>query len=470
MGAFIWPGWLLAALVCLALFISICMNPMIGAYLFSLTYGLDSCRIMLNVRWPQPIDIHAFEILNIILLMSMVVRSFVDYHANPLNRFRTNLKSLHWLIYLVAVFIFWSICMFLWTPSGGRELNAWYKLICQFITIAFLVLTLNSYEKLLKLLKFHFFAVCVVYAGAAMYATYHVPEIDHVLYKDDRISIALQFFLFNKTGGYKTVLEGLLNGFGFCSKHEIAMILFSGVAVGLFLMHHYKSGFMRVILGSTIILFEALIYLGFDRLIIGGSLIILTFFCVIVHPWRKWAIIIFALFVSFNILGYGISRLLVTEHLSMTDTATKQYSKTASKSEYQAGSLTFRLRQWRMALLRIKTCYGFGLGPNGLKYDPSILIHAHNFLLTFAVEYGIPGALLIVAMIALITRDVYYSVFSKPRMDNAIWIMRASLTAMALSALIAYSFDVPIHWPQLWYSTGLLLASLNVDAGCVAAS
>ena len=65
----------------LTIFVLIYFKPMIGIYLLTLLYPIDSVFILLNLSWPDYIRIYWYEVLSIILLIVMILRYLVKYHS-----------------------------------------------------------------------------------------------------------------------------------------------------------------------------------------------------------------------------------------------------------------------------------------------------------------------------------------------------------------------------------------------------
>jgi hypothetical protein len=62
----------------------------------------------------------------------------------------------------------------------------------------------------------------------------------------------------------------------------------------------------------------------------------------------------------------------------------------------------------------------------------------------------------------VIAHSAYQSVFIEPKVKNNLWLLQSVCVTTVLTALIEYSFDVPISQKQLWFMLGLLMASINI--------
>lgn len=445
----------------LTIFILIYFKPMIGIYLLTLLYPIDSVFIMLNLSWPDYIRIYWYEVLSIILLIVMILRYLVKYQSLEGDSAIAKTNSDRWILLFFIAFVIWSIFTVLWSDYLDRTLLGWFKFNCVFIFMSFIVIYLDSYEKFVRLMTFYC-CVSAILAIAAIYATYHLFLIKYALLVTSHLSLSVQVSLFNRSGRVLSFLSGMIVGTGLSSKHELAMYLLGGVVFALFLMRHYKSIWIRYTLLLLILLFETVMYLVFVKLSIVGSLIVLVFISLIVSPWRKSIVMILACFILLNVTAYCFSQILIPSHMKNTETTGMKIKKISKGSEYDDYSYLYRARYWRRAIERIQESHGMGNGPDSSWWDISISPHAHNMILTMTIEYGMPGIFFILAALFIIAKDSYFQVFKIFQVNNNMWLFKLACVITTALALFEYSFDVLIWWPQLWYMVGLLWASLRL--------
>ena len=444
----------------LTIFVLIYFKPMIGIYLLTLLYPIDSVFIMLNLSWPDYIRIYWYEVLSIILLIVMILRYLVKYHSLDGDSPIAKTNSDRWILFFFIAFVIWSISTVFWSDYLDRTLFGWFKFNCLFIYMSFIVIYLDSYEKFVRLMTFYC-CVSAILTIAAIYATYHAFLINYALLVTSHLSLSVQVSLFNVPGKVLTFVSGMIVGTGLSSKHELAMFLLGGVVFALFLMKHYKSIWIRYTLLLLILLFETVIYLVFVKLSIVGSLIVLVFIS-LVFPWRKSIVIILACFILLNVTAYSFSQILLPSHMKNRETTGMKIKKISGGSEYEDGSFLLRLRYWRKAIERIQESQGMGNGPDSSWWDISISPHAHNMILTMTVEYGMPGIFFILAALFIIAKDSYYQVFKIFQVNNNMWLLKLACVITTALAFFENSFDNSIWWPQLWYMVGLLWASLRL--------
>lgn len=445
----------------LIIFVLIYSKPIIGIYLLTILYPIDSIFLSLNLRWPEYIRIYWVEILSIILLMVMILRYLVKYHSIDSNSLVAKTQSDRCVFLFFAAFVVWSTFTVFWSAYLDRALFGWFRFNCLFITMSFLVIYLDSYDKFVRLMTFYC-CVAALFAFMAIYATYYAFLINYILLVTPNVSLSAQISLFNQTGGIFTPIVGMVVGYGLSSKHELAMFLLCGVGFALFLIKHYKSTWIKSVLVFLILLFETVIYQIFVKLSIISSFFVLVFICMVVSSWRKSIIVILACFVCLNVIALSCSQILRPFHMKNTESTVRKIKKASAESEYQSGSFSLRMRYWKRAIERIRESNGMGNGPDSLWRDVSCSPHAHNIVLTMAAEYGIPSVIFILGALFFIAKETYYQVFTRSKVNNNMWLLKIVLVATTLCALFEYFFDVFIWWQQLWYMLGLLLASLRL--------
>jgi hypothetical protein len=446
----------------LTIFVLIYFKPMIGIYLLTLLYPIDSVFIMLNLSWHDYIRIHWYQVLSIILLIVMILRYLVKYHSLDADSPIAKTYSDRWILFFFIAFVIWSISTVFWSDYYlDKTLFGWFKFNCLFIFMSFSVIYLDSYEKFVRLMTFYC-CVSAILAIAAIYSTYHAFRINYALLVTSHLSLSVQVSLFNTAGTVLTFLSGMIAGTGLSSKHELGMSLMGGVFFALFLMKHYKSIWTRFTLLLLILLFEAVIYLVSVKLSIVGSFIALVFIS-LVFPWRKSIVIILACFILLNVTAFSFSHILKPSHMKNRESSGIKIKMESGGGEYEPGTFQLRQRYWRRAIETIQESHGMGNGPDSSYEDIHISPHAHNLILSMTVEYGMPGIFFILAALFIIAKGSYYQVFKIFQVNNNMWLLKLACVITTALALFENSFDVHIWWPHLWYMVGLLWASLRLE-------
>jgi len=206
-----------------------------------------------------------------------------------------------------------------------------------------------------------------------------------------------------------------------------------------------------------------IIYQLFSRTATVGMLLVVLFFLFTIPPWRKAFFKVILILIALNLAGLFFSKQLKTTHMRAMESTQQRIKAVIAKSEFKSNSLAQRKYIWKRTLERIQRSNGLGTGPDSLMTDITYgFPTAHNLFLTLTAEYGLPGLMLISALLFLIAEGTYKSVFRKPKVKDNLWLLQAIFVAATLHALCEYSFDLPIHRKQLWFIMGLLIASINV--------
>lgn len=458
-----YPSWFFMVLTFGFIAILVYMDLMIGAYLLTLFYPLTSSYINVNFQWSTPFSVFAVQILNLLLFMVLTANYLSHYHrSGNLSSFK-KIHCLSWILYFVCAFLVWSCFVVSWSDHQESASLGLLRFSTSFITMIFLMAAVDSYEKFIRLLTFYC-CVAALFAVGAILATYAAFLQKHILLSGPKASATAQVALFNQPGGFAAPIVGMISGFGFCGKHELSMLLLAGIFFALFLMKEYESMLMRSILVFFIILYATIIHQAFVKLTILGSLLIVVFFCVSVPSWRKNTLSILLVFFAINAVAFQFSNIIRPAHMKATESSAAKVEKAVAQSKYQAGSLSERLLIWQKTMERVVHGSGMGNGPDSLERDLTFgHHHGHNFLLTFASEYGVPALGFIVAVFFIIGAETYRSIFAGSHRTDKLWWLQLALTATVLAALIEYTFDCFVWWQQLWYGLGLLLASLKLN-------
>jgi len=273
----IYPYVCIVSLLCLALITIVYFRPMIGIYLLTLLYPMASIAFFIRTQQPQTLIINCDEIISFILLLVLIFRQLSDRHKRPLQNEYLKGFADKWIFYLLALFICWSLVAVFRSENQFVSLYGLWRLICGFIIIAYIVLYIDSCHKFIKAIVCYCFAAAI-YALSAIYATHFAFLVNYHLFNVSDIYASFTVSLFNQPAGFVSQIVGMLNGVGFAPKHDLAMLLASGVLFAIFLMKIYESTGIRCILFFFILLCMTIIYQLFSRTATVGMLLVVHSF------------------------------------------------------------------------------------------------------------------------------------------------------------------------------------------------
>jgi len=460
----IYPYVWLAVFLCLTFFLIVLIRPIIGIYFFILLYPLASISFVIKYQQPYSPSILVYfeEIFSFILLLVMILRTLSERHQKSMHAEPFTALPYKWIVFLLALFIFWSIFTIFRSQYYFLSLIGLWRFISCFIIITFLVLYLDTYEKFIGVLKVYCF-VALIYGLSAVYATNVVFRFDYDLIDVFNKYISFYVSIYNRASGTLPSNVGMLTGVGFAAKHDLGMLLTAGIFFAFLLMKLYASIKVRFILLILVLLYITIIYQVFSKISVAGMFLAAMFLCLAVPRWRKLTIWVVTIFIILNLAGLFGSSLLKTTHMKNMESTQQKVEVAVSESEYEPSSLAGRMHIWKKTIDKIQQDKGLGSGPDSLMADMAYALPtAHNLFLTLGAEYGLPGAALIIIFLLVIADRSYKSIFVKPNVKNNLWLLQAVFVAVSLHAMFVYFFDMPIHRKQLWFMLGLLIASLNV--------
>jgi len=275
--------------------------------------------------------------------------------------------------------------------------------------------------------------------------------------------ISIEASLFNSSGGAMKQHAGMITGIGLSNKHELSMLLMSGIFFCIFLMKVYRSVPMRCVFAVFLLLYITIIYQVFSRLSIAGMFLVVIFLCMAVPSWRKLTVWVLLALIAVNLAGFGGSQLIRPAHMKNMESTKKKIESVTSKSEFAPSSFAGRKHIWKKTIARIVRYGGLGTGPDSLKADMTFIsVTGHNLFLTLTAEYGLPGSILVFIFFMIIACSSYKFVFVHPAAENRLWLLKAVCVGAVLHALFEYSFDLPISQKQLWFMLGLLMAAISI--------
>lgn len=452
---------LIAIFIGMLIMVAVFHRPIIGVYLLIAIYPIESVYLRLNRNWPGTTNIYPFELLSISLLIVMVLRYLSSRHQ-PIESPPIPIPNHRWVVYFSAVFIISSLFTLIWVDRFDKAMFGWIRLNCNFILLVFLVFAIDRYEKFVKTLTF-FCAAAVFFSFLSIYSGYYAFLTRYELLVTPYISIIQENSLFNHAGGFLPQIIGMVSGFGVSGKHELGMFLLSAIPFGFFLIHEYSSIIAKGVIGLLILLCLSIVHVAFVKLSILGLFLVLCAVCLHIPDWRRRLAGIVGVFILINITAHFASEIIRPASMKVMETVASKVAKISKNSQYQSGSLSERIRIWKRSIERIKRAGGTGEGPDSLEKD---VLHGHNFLLTFAADYGILGLTFIIISLISILTEAYRQIFSHVQIANRFWLLKLTLFSVTMCTLFEYLFDCFIWYPQAWFVTGLLFASLRLVSDC----
>ncbi|MDQ1336012.1 MAG: hypothetical protein QG552_2962 [Thermodesulfobacteriota bacterium] len=470
--AVFFPLHLAIFLILAATILAFCVRPMLLVYLMTASYALESCTIELHFEnasyYYGYVWVHFFEINNLITLAVIILWYLIGYHRNQNGALCSVPHLYKWIFFLFTTFIAWSAFIALLSSKADVAFFGWWKLNCNFVMMALLIIHLDRYDKFIKVMSLYC-GVAFIFSLISIYATHQAFETTKMIYLSPDLSASIKIALFNRPGGVMEKLVGLVNGFGLCGKHQLGMLVLGGILFSVFLAKHYKSWIIRATLVLLICLFEMILYNNVMKLSLTASLLLLILAWLAVLPFRKYFIHILALFICLNIVGWCGSKLIQAPHLAATDEIiSKLVTKVPASSQFQVGSIPHRVYIWEQTFDRIIKNPFTGIGPEALRKDLLFnLPHGHNFFLTLTAEYGAPAGMLMLFAFFLVGIYSYHNIFSKDESNSGnnriLWFLKLTFFGASGSALFESLFDCDIWLPHLWFMLALLLGSMNLE-------
>jgi O-antigen ligase len=443
-----------------------CIRPMFAVYLITALYALESCVLEFHFEnasyYYGYVWVHSFEIINLIALIAIPLWYLGGYHRH--RDFPFGSSDTRWILCLLGTFVVWSALSAALSPKFDVAVFGWWKLNCNFVMMAVLILHLDRYDKFVRVMSLYC-GVAFVFALFSIYATHHAFETTRLLYVSPDVSASMKIALFNRPGGVMEKLVGLVNGFGLSGKHQLGMLMIGGILFALFLTRHYTSWMVRGLFIASICLFEMILYNNLMKLSLAASFLLFMFAVLFGLPLRRYRLHIAILFVSLNIIGWAGSKLIQAPHLEATgEILGKAVPRVAASSQYQVGSIAHRVHIWEQTIEKIRENPLTGVGPGGLRRDLAFdLPHGHNFFLTLSAEYGVLAGLLMVSLFFLVGIVSYRHLFSGPSDDSRVRFLKLTLLAVLFSALFESFFDCDVWSPHLWFVLALLLGATNLE-------
>lgn len=451
-----------ALLVATLLFAIYYFRPVVGVYLLLLVFPLQSILIWMTVGLPVRIKLHFFEPLAPIILAALAARRLAD-HGRELRPADPPISaSVSHLIFYSAAFVCWSALTLFWARDPEKVLFGWWRMNCNVVFAAFLIACLRDYKVLVRTLM-AYCGLAAFFAGIAIYSNTYGFYSWHNLLRIPSLFIDLESYLMVYGAGYNPTLVGMAHSSGLSNKHELGIYLSCAIIFCLFLFTQFRSVLTRTLLVVLIFLNATAIHMAFSKAAVVGLSLTVTGFCLVVPAWRRLLPALVPGILAFWFIAGSLSSSLKPEYHSRVSTFHK-IAVVADQGAYGPGTFAARLRLMGSAVDMIRSTNGLGAGPDSLERLKTEVFHGHNFLLTFMADYGLPGAILVLAILGTVGSLAYARLFRNPRTEEPIWLLRCSLFACLIVSLIEYSVDCFIWYPHLWIMCALLLASLRISA------
>lgn len=460
------PWLIMTAVAVCAVLLAVFRRPMLGIYLQTALYPLQTCLFQLRIfraqsLQPNLLEIYPIEVLNLFLLPMLLLQLLARRHRAPRPPGPFPHRPYAWYGYAAAFFVAWSLLVALRADNLPAALVGWWRLMSALVTMACLIAHVDRADKLVRVLVCYS-VVAVVFALAAIAATHFAFSTERLLLHTERFTVYGVLSLFNQTGRFFAPVVGMVAGYGLAAKHELTMLMLGGSAFLACLVYQARRPAARALGVLALLLVEAVKYQAFSRLSIFGSIAVLGGLCLCVAPWRRQALTFAAVYALVNVVAFAGASALRPAHEKAMQSTRSRLANMSTKSQFEPSSLAGRMRYWKRTSERIALQRGLGTGPDSLNRDIAFAApHGHNWVLTFSAEDGVPAMLCVVAVLLLTARRAHRLVFRRPRVRDPLWLLRITLVAGTLSALFEYSFDVLVHDQQLWFMLALLLAALH---------
>ena len=248
---------------------------------------------------------------------------------------------------------------------------------------------------------------------------------------------------------------------GFSGKHELGILLSCATAFIVFLMHRFKSPVIRAGLLLLLLFYATTQFIAIPKAALLGTAISIAIIVLAVPQWRKRApsiaIGIFGLGVLANYVSFFLRPNLIVQPAGGF-----AGSNLFIPSATRAGTILNRLKLMREAIEIFTSSNGLGAGPDSIQYLKIGGVHGHNFFLTLAADYGVPGILFALCMVVLMGKLAYSRILARPRPESRVWILRTALLTCLLMTVFEYSLDCFLWYPHLWFISALFLASMQL--------
>jgi O-antigen ligase len=465
--AFFCPFYVPVLIISALVLFLMCINPMFALCAVIAISPICSCALevhFLQARFLTDIQlVFYFELLCVILLPALIVRFLLYYHSDsPIRLLPKDTNNL-WILYLIAAFTGLSaILVFSYHTPMLLCLLEWWKLISNFIIILIVIIALNTYGHFIIATSLYC-CIAALWCIAALASTYYAFIKEVLIFSSPALVIFSKISLFNRPSGVAEQLLEMSNGYGLLYKHEFAVLIVTAGFFSIFLFYHYKSLLIRSILAFMLLLYTTVLYTNAMRTSIAASILIVIFVGIAVGSLRRYFGMILLICLLLNLGGWATSYLIRPPHLATTDEVVgNKVKKLSTHSRFEPGSMYMRRYLMGMSIRSIMDAPWSGHGPQSSRRDLAINVpHAHNIILTFMVDYGIPAALLIVCAFLLVFRHMYNIVFTSRVASKNLFAIQVACTASAMAAFFEYSVDCDIFVPLIWIIIGFLMASIE---------
>jgi hypothetical protein len=434
------------------LLLLLCLKPIAGVYIWLFLFPIQEINFKVSVYGhPHVHETHFVELFALLVIPVLLILA-LRRRGLPSQR-RPVPAEFQFVYFFSAAFISWSLVNLLISPLPAEVTINWWVMMCNFPLCAFLILNMDEYDKFVRLIVF-FCVVAALHSFIAIYSN---------LYDYDR------HILFTNTHPFTIILAkrfmkgatGMSLASGFSGRHELGILLSCATAFAIFLAHRFKGVAARASLLFVLLLYATTQFIAIPKAALLGSAISFGIIVLAVPQWRRRApkalIGFFALWFVANYLSSFLRPVFIKQHAVAISGGSL-----FEPSVNQPGTILNRLKLMREAIEIFASSNGLGAGPDSLQYLKINGVHGHNFFLTFAADYGVPGILFALCMVVLMGYFACSKILARPRPESRIWMLRAAILACLLMTVFEYSLDCFIWYSHLWFMTALFLASFRL--------
>lgn len=392
-----------------------------------------------------PLTIYPFQIASLLVFPSLI------FHIRPVST--TISKNIKVILLLLSICFVYSFVLSFFSKYPDKSMFGLLRFISITILSCYLIRFVNKLISLRSILVV-FCCSSVNASLLAYFSTYYGFNEVTLIYSGHGITFFQVQSLFNTPFNFNYEVSGLLPGFGIAGKHEFAMLIVTGLLASVYLMYisTNKSNFIFYLL-AVLMLYPGLYYAPCKVGIV--SVFFAIFIISIISSCLRKHIVSILLVVFFlNIYALVVSDYTRPEHMKNTAGMSQSFKVINNSSQFGTG-LPGRITIWTQAIRIIKESYSLGIGPEmlnqRLNHDHAFAYPtAHNILLTFCAEYGMPVLICLLLLAKLTFQRVFCIIKCSAsfRDNNALLVIIVTICFVAIA--FEYMFDLSVWRPQLW--------------------
>ncbi len=434
--------------------------PLAGIYTWTLLFPIQSIFLEITIGWRKH-KFYAFEALVFLVLPVLLVQVLSRRHSTTLKRSRSISVEFSWIYLFSVAFIAWAILCFSLSNLPGEAVISLAKLINNFVFCALIITHLDRYERFIKLIIF--FCVFAAFLSVIVFIANHYGlDLSYKIITPGAVSVNFFANFINTSGVFDPKMVGMTFSSGLSGRHELGIFLSCATVFSALLIKKFKAPHIRAIFVFFILLYANAQFVSVSKGSLLGLFASSVFLFLIIPEFRRYILLLMIAIFGLWSAAAVISDLIKPEWVKDAGIATS-VGNLANQSALRPGTVASRFKLMREAIDVFLSSRGMGGGPDSLLFLKTQVVHGHNFLLTYAADYGIPGVLFAGSMVVLLARLGYKEIVTKARIDNPVWLLRLTIFAALLMTLFEYSLDVNIWYPHVWFIGALFLASLRIE-------